>query len=208
MAPRSERVVLSRSSSLPGHSDSPNVHDRFLPVSSGLQAADRSWSVVKTYTPYDPAETPGSQVRPFYHFLRVPMALLRVPCRCVSPFASLQAAAFPLSVEGRRVACREQVCPATGLSRQLPSGVISRSCTIRVILRPADLASIPDRVGLCSSEPSRYCVGASSARVLPHEPALCLCPRKGNENNNDFHVANDRISYLVHAPTHLLEGRP
>jgi hypothetical protein len=47
MAPRSGRVLLSRPSSLPGHSDSPNVHDRLLPVSSGLQTADRRRSVVK-----------------------------------------------------------------------------------------------------------------------------------------------------------------
>lgn len=46
MAPRSERVMLSRPSSLPGHSDSPNAHDRPLPVSSGLQAADRRRSVI------------------------------------------------------------------------------------------------------------------------------------------------------------------
>ena len=50
MAPRSERVLLSRPSSLPGHSDSPNVHDRLLPVSSGLQVADRRRSVVKHLT--------------------------------------------------------------------------------------------------------------------------------------------------------------
>lgn len=46
MAPRSERVVLSRPSSLPGHSDSPNARDRLLPVSSGLQATDRRRSAI------------------------------------------------------------------------------------------------------------------------------------------------------------------
>ena len=74
--------MLSPPSSLPGHSDSPNARDRLLPVSSGLQTADRRWSSPERQ---ESAETPGSQVLPFYHVHRMPMALLRVPCRCKSP---------------------------------------------------------------------------------------------------------------------------
>ena len=207
MAPRSERVVLSRSSSLPGHSDSPTAHDRLLPVSSGLQTADRRRSVVKKKRSR-PCGSAGVSGTTCLSLSPHADGLTPGPLQVRVPFTSLQAAAFPTSVEGRRIACREQVCPATGLSRQLPSGVISRSCTIRVILRPAALASIPDRVKLCCSEPSQCCVGASSAQVLPPEPALCLGPRKGNEDNNDFHVASERISYLVHAPIHVAKPLP
>src|SRR5512141_2193618 len=38
------------------------------------------------------------------------------------------------------------VCPATGLSQLFPSGLISRGCTVRFMLRPADLAGTPDWV--------------------------------------------------------------
>jgi hypothetical protein len=96
MAPRSKRVLLSRSSSLPGHSDSPNVHDRLLPVSSGLQAAVHRWSVVKKNSD-DPAETPGSQVSFSCLLLRMPLALLRVLDRCSSPLLPCQHRPSPQS---------------------------------------------------------------------------------------------------------------
>jgi hypothetical protein len=62
------------------------------------------------------------------------------PPQVRSPFPSLQAPAFPLNVEGRRVSRAFRVYPATGLSQLCPSGVTSRGCTVRFMLRPADLA--------------------------------------------------------------------
>ena len=64
----------------------------------------------------------------------MPMALLRVPCRCICPFLPCKHWAFPKRAKGRRVA------PLTwGLSRNQTLPVIlvwpdSRSCTIRVML--------------------------------------------------------------------------
>ena len=55
MAPRSEQVLLSCPSSLPGHSDFPTSITSILPVSPGLIHAYRSWSS---------AETLGSQALP------------------------------------------------------------------------------------------------------------------------------------------------
>jgi hypothetical protein len=55
MAPRSEQVMLSCPSSLPGHSDFPTPIAAILPVSPNLIAAYRRRS---------PAETLGSQVFP------------------------------------------------------------------------------------------------------------------------------------------------
>ena len=55
MAPRSRQVMLSRPSSLPGHSDFPTPIAAILPVSPDLIAAYRRRS---------PAETLGSQVLP------------------------------------------------------------------------------------------------------------------------------------------------
>jgi hypothetical protein len=209
MAPRSERVVLSRPSSRPGHSDSPNARDHLLPVSSGLQAADRRRSAIprvpcasvsptvagnrhrlrpgEMRVPALPPDLTGyiDEERPCEHaggsgatFMSPsPHAIGLTPgSRQVRvPFASLSASAFPKGVEGRRISWFSQVSPATGLSRRFLSGHKSRSCTVRVMLRPADLASIPDRVRPVSYEPSRYRVGARSAQVLPPERAPSLC---------------------------------
>jgi hypothetical protein len=73
-----------------------------------------------------------------------------------------------------------RVYPFIGLSQLYPSDQMSRGCTIRFMLRPAVLAGPPDWVGHALCMPSRDRVGASSARVLPHEPALCLLIQKGN----------------------------
>jgi len=86
----------------------------------------------------------------------------------------------------RRSACillKQQVYPASGLSQLSPSRLSLRGCTIRFMLRPAVLAGIPDWVKHTPAPrhvPSRHRVGASSARVLPHEPAPSLHIQKGN----------------------------
>ena len=75
MAPRSRQVMLSCPSSLQGHSDFPTPITIFLPVSSDLKMLTtvrvlwRRWDL-RSHTI-------------FCH--RMPMALLRVPCRCLHP---------------------------------------------------------------------------------------------------------------------------
>ncbi len=124
------------------------------------------------------------------------------PLQVHVPFPSLQALAFPKRAKGRRVV---RQLPDLSHNQTLPAILVwpdSRSCTIRFMLRPADLASTPDWVQPVTSDgsrvrwhihpvsrwaavrlpyhhqqhsgPSRCRVGASSARVLPHEPAPCL----------------------------------
>ena len=93
------------------------------------------------------------------------------PHQVFAPFTSLVTLAFSLIIEDRRVSLRCRVYPSIGLSQLSPSDHILRGCTIRLMLRPAALAGTPDWVKPAYSA-SR--VGASSARVLPHEPALCL----------------------------------
>jgi hypothetical protein len=158
MAPRSRQVVLSCPSSLPGHSDLPTPITPLLPVSSDL---------IDAYRRRSPAETLGSQALP-------PLSL--TACRWPYPgslpgacaLSSLAALAFSLIIEDRRVSPHGGVYPSIGLSQLYPSDHILRGCTIRIMLRPAALAGTPDWVRPAICEPSRYRVGASSARVLPH----------------------------------------
>jgi hypothetical protein len=170
MAPRSKQVMLSCLSSLQGHSDFPAPITTILPVSPGLIAAYCRWS---------PAETLGSQVLP-------PLSV--TACRWPYPGSPPGACAlcFPgnsgllINFRGSARIPQCRVCPSIGLSQLSPSDDILRGCTIRLMLRPAVLAGTPDWVRPTNCEPSRYRVGASSARVLPHEPALCLHIQKGN----------------------------
>jgi hypothetical protein len=166
MAPRSRKVMLSFPSSLPGHSDLPTPVVSLLPVSSDSRATYYSKSTV---------ETLGSQV-PHRYLSPHADGLTPGSLQVLLPFASLQALAFPISVEGRRIArIVVRVYPSTILSQLLPYGVSSRSCTIRFMLRPAVLVSPPDWVQpVFPDKPSRDIVRASSASMLPHEPAPSL----------------------------------
>ncbi len=112
-------------------------------------------------------------------FHRMPMAIPRVPCRCSCPLLPCKLWPSPI-IERIGVYPQYRVYPFTELSQLYPSDQISRGCTIRFMLRPAVLAGPPDWVGHAHCMPSRDRVGASSARVLPHEPALCLLIQKGN----------------------------
>lgn len=86
--------MLSRPSSLQGPSDIPPPVTCVLPVSSDLM-----WAYRRRRT----AEMVGLQVQSSAICLRMPMALPRVPDRCLRPFAFLSALAFPKTVVGRRV---------------------------------------------------------------------------------------------------------
>ncbi len=70
------------------------------------------------------------------------------PHQVHSPFPSLMALAFSQILEDRRVSSLSKVYPSTRLSQLFPSGHLLRSCTIRFMLRPADLAGTPDWVKL------------------------------------------------------------
>ena len=163
--------MLSCPSSLKGHSDFPTPITAILPVSSDLIAANRRRS---------PAQTLGSQVIP---------PLSGTACRRPYPgsLAGAHALCFPASsglLQVNRgsayIPALRRVSPAIGLSQLCPSNLELRGCTVRFMLRPATLASTPGWVRPVLHEPPRYRVGASSARVLPHEPALCLHIQKGN----------------------------
>ena len=86
--------MLSRPSSLPGPSDIPPPVTCDLPGSADLKRAYRRRST---------AGTVGLQVQGSVLCLSMPLALPRVPVRCICPFASLPALAFPKTVVGRRV---------------------------------------------------------------------------------------------------------
>ena len=133
-AARSGWVVLSQPSSLQGRSDTPRPLLPLLPVSPDLS---------RTYRHRSTTEAVGLQVQGSSLFPRIPLALPRVPDRFSCPFHPLSALAFPINVEGRRVAHHRWVCPPTGLFQQYLSGLISRGCTIRFMLRSAGLASTP-----------------------------------------------------------------
>ena len=145
-AARSGRVMLSLPSSLPGRSDTPLPITALLPVSPDLSSAYHRRSAM---------EAVGLQVQGSSLFPRIPMTIPRVPDRFICPFHPLSTVAFPQGEEGRRVAR-----PAAGFSpnRTLPaisSGILSRGCIIRFMLRSADLASTPGWV----QPMSRFAVG-------------------------------------------------
>jgi len=77
-------------------------------------------------------------------FHRMPLAIPRVPIRCICPFSSLMTPAFSQIIEDRRVSPLRGVYPSTRLSQLCPSGRHLRGCTIRFMLRPAVSASTPD----------------------------------------------------------------
>ena len=175
MAPRSRQVMLSCPSSLPGHSDFPTPITSILPVSPDLLAAYRRWS---------PAETLGSQVFP-------PLSVTA----CHRPYSGslpgAYALCFPDSIgllpHSRGSACiftSREVYPTIELSQLLPfdhsltklhRSFYATACRLTLRLSKGGFGTHPwlgkTRI---SCEPPRYCVGASSARVSPHEPAPSL----------------------------------
>jgi hypothetical protein len=171
MAPRSEQVMLSCSSSLQGHSDFPTPITRLLPVSPDLRKAYHSWS---------PAETLGSQVLPPLSFTA-----------CHWPYPGSPSGAFALCFpdgSGLLPKNRGSACiPAqrgSSLNQTLPAITVRSSFTKLHHSLYAAACGFGKHPWLGKTriycEPSRHRVGASSARVLPHEPAPSLLIRKGN----------------------------
>jgi hypothetical protein len=169
-AARSGRVVLSPPSSLQGPSDIPPPVTALLPVSSDLRRLTAAGVAAKAV---------GLQVQASVFFLRMPMALPRVPGRCLRPFASLPALAFPKSVVGRRVARLLGFVPLPdSLSNDRPglsdeAAPFALCYGLRIWLAPrAEYDSHPN-----GRSPSRHHVGASSAALLPERPAPSLHTR-------------------------------
>ena len=166
MVPRSRQVMLSYPSSLQNHSDFPTPVTPLLPVSSGLTRAYHSRNSV---------ETLGSQVP--HHYLS-PHAIGHTPgpLQVLTPFTSLQTLAFSKHREDQRVVRHRRIYPSP---RTLPAILVRVSLTklhhsllsYGLRLWPTPLAEHDPRA---MHEPSRYRVGASSARMLPCEPAPSL----------------------------------
>ena len=116
-AARSEWVLLSHPSSLQGRSDTPLPITHPLPVLSDLRRAFRRRSTT---------EAVGFQVQVSSLFLHIPMALPRVPDRFTCPFHPLSTLAFPIHIEGRRVA---HISMGLSLSRAFPAISVRRSFT-------------------------------------------------------------------------------
>ena len=169
MAPRSGQVMLSCPSSLQGHSDFPTSVTPVLSVSSNLSGAYRSRSS---------AETLGSQV-PHRYLSPHAIGLTPGPMQVLMPFTSLHALAFSLYVKDRRVSPAGFI-PHPDSPNYYRPGTIYEAAPFASCygLRfwPAPLVGYDPL--LC--EPSRYRVRASSARMLPCEPAPCLHIHKGN----------------------------
>jgi hypothetical protein len=171
MAPRSGKVLLSSPSSLQDQSDFPTPIISFLPVSPDLKM---------TYRNRSPAETLGAQVLPPLSFTACRWPYPGSPASALALYFPADSGLLPVN---RGSAC---IPTARGLSltRTLPA------ITVQVVftrLHHSLYATAcgfgrPPRLGTthtpCGS--SRDRVGASSARVLPHEPALCLHIHKGN----------------------------
>jgi hypothetical protein len=84
------------------------------------------------------------------------------------PTASRSAMAFAQNVEARRVGRMCDFIPVTRLSQQYLSGSNSRSCNVRLMLRPAVSVGATDWVPPClRTAVQGYRVGACSASLLP-----------------------------------------
>jgi len=152
--------MLSLPSSLQGPSDIPPPVACLLPGSSDLRRAYRRRST---------AEAVGLQVQGSVLCLRMPMALPRVPDRCLRPLSSLPALAFPKTVVGRRVSRLLGFIPLPdSLSNDRPglsdeAAPFALCYGLRIWLAPrAEYDSRHLR-----RSPSRHHVGASSAALLP-----------------------------------------
>ena len=163
LAPRSGRVVLSHPSSLQGPSDIPPSLTPILPVSSSLIIAYHHRSRWRRWDFRSGSPSSLSACRWPYPGSPAGAHALCFPAGIGLPHKRKGSTCIPLL----------WVCPATGLSQQSPSGVSSRGCTIRFMLRPADLASTPGwvRPSPFQQEPPRCPVEASSTGVLPPRPA-------------------------------------
>ena len=164
--------MLSLPSSLQGPSDIPPPVACLLPGSSDLRRAYRRRST---------AEMVGLQVQGSVLCLRMPMALPRVPDRCLCPFASLPALAFPKTVVGRRVSRLLGFVPLPDSLSNTRPGLSDEAAPfalcygLRIWLAPrAEYDSRQHR-----RSPSRHHVGASSTALLPVRPAPSLHTQKG-----------------------------
>jgi hypothetical protein len=172
-AARSGRVVLSRPSSLQGPSDIPPPVACLLPGS-----ADLRW----TYRRRSTAGAVGLQVQASVLCLRMPLALPRVPDRCVCPFASLPALAFPITVEGRRVARCFGFVPLPDSLSNIRPGLSDEAAPfalcygLRIWLAP--------RAEYDSRHENGRLRGTMSGQVQPrcyqHDPPPAYTPKKGN----------------------------
>ena len=104
------------------------------------------------------------------------------PLQVLAPFSSLQALAFSIDVKDRRVSCSHRFIPQTGLSQLSPCPAHAHEAAPFVLyyglrIWPTPLTGYDPRF---HASLSRCRVGASSARMLPCEPALCLHTHKGN----------------------------
>jgi hypothetical protein len=171
VAPRSVQVMLSCPSSLQGHSDFPTPVARILPVSPDLERA---------YPARRGVETLGPQVLPPLSFTA-----------CHWPYPGSPSGACALCFpdgSGLLPIIRGSACiPALrglSLNRTLPATTVRSSFTKLHHSLYAAACGFGRHPWLGKTrsfcEPSRHRVGASSARVLPHELALCLHIQKGN----------------------------
>jgi hypothetical protein len=163
--------MLSYPSSLPGHSDFPTPITPLLPVSSDLKRACRRRS---------PAETLGPQALP-------PLSVTA----CRQPYSGspsgARALCFPDSnglLPKYRGSANIPAVRSLSLNRTLPAISVRPHLTKLHRSLNATAYGFGKHPWLGKTrihcEPPRYRVGASSARALPHEPALCLHIHKGN----------------------------
>ena len=165
---------MSCSSSLQGRSDFPCARNAPLAGVTQLEAR---------LPPVDPGGNAGIS-GPLSHHLSLHAADLTPGPRLVLiPFASHPAMAFPLNVEGRRVApisrglSLTQTLPAIPVCAQL-TRLHHSSLYYCLQVWPASPTGYDQHVWHAS--PSRHRVGASSARLLPPERAPSLHTQKGN----------------------------
>jgi hypothetical protein len=168
--------MLSRPPSLQSPSDIPPPVVCLLPVSSDLKQAYRRRRT---------AGSVGLQVQGSVLCLRMPMALPRVPDRCVRPLPSLSALAFPKTGVGRRVARFLHrflgfIPFPDSLGNNRP-GLSDKAApfTLCYGLRIWRGPRAEYDVRHLQRSPSRHHVGASSAALLPERLTPILHTQKG-----------------------------
>ena len=163
--------MLSYPSSLQSHSDFPYAHNTCL---AGFIRLDKCLPQAESHGDAG-ISGPTSVIS---H--RMPLALPRVPCRCLCPFLPCKLWPSPCK---QRIGVYPRFAgfiphPDSPSNNRPGSVYVAAPFALCYGLRlwPAPLTGCDPFL----DEPSQDRVGASSAHVLPHEPALCLHIHKGN----------------------------
>ena len=172
--------MLSYPSSLQGHSDFPTPVTSILPVSPNL---------IDAYRRLEPCRDAGISGPTSVIFHRMPMAIPRVPCRCICPLLPCRLWPSPFMQRIGVYSDYLGFIPHPDSPSYIHPMRCSRGCTIRFMLRPAVLAGTPDWVKPTSNASRLGTVSGQVQPVCYHtNPPSAYTPIRATDVVTSFHV--------------------